>query len=117
MLVLIIDFAALLCFWQLSLVLKQGHTLQEFRRDSQCLRMTNQRTIVEYRIQRMHSCTYSLIVKVLIDHAQTEHHMEKNLHQSTSPAKLQNALEAHRCKPWMANISIVPTQNNHKCSK
>ena len=30
------------------------------------------------------------------------------LHQSTSLAKSQKAVEAHGCKPWVANLSIVP---------
>ena len=32
----------------------------------------------------------------------------QNLQQSTYSAKLQKALEAHGCEPWVTNISIVP---------
>ena len=31
-----------------------------------------------------------------------------NRHQSTSLAESQKALEAHGCKPWLTNLSIVP---------
>ena len=32
----------------------------------------------------------------------------QNLNQLTSLAKAQKALEAHGCKPWVTNLSIVP---------
>ena len=31
-----------------------------------------------------------------------------NLHPSTSLTKSQKAVEAHGCKPWVTNLSIVP---------
>ena len=32
----------------------------------------------------------------------------RNLHQLTSLAKSQKALEAHGCKRWVTNLSIIP---------
>ena len=47
--------------------------------------------------------------------SQTEHGMEMNLPQMTSPTKVQKVLEAHDCKPYACSLTLGILTANTTC--
>ena len=56
---------------------------------------------------RVYVCVHLTLVQVFITH-KANMLWRLSLHQSTSLAESQKAVEAHGCKPWVTNSSIIP---------
>ena len=62
-----------------------------------------------------YSCVHLRLIKVFVTH-KPNMMWRWNLHKSTSLAESQKVLEAHGCKSWVGNLSIVPhTLGNTNC--
>ena len=55
----------------------------------------------------LHACVHSRLLQVFVT-PELNTTQRQNLHQSISLTKAQKALEAHSCKSWVTNLSIVP---------
>ena len=63
--------------------------------------------LVEYYYYTRYTHTHLRLIKVAIT-CELDMTWWWSLHQLTSLTELQKALEAHGCKPWVTNLSIIP---------
>ena len=52
-------------------------------------------------------CACSLETYLSIRNSQTEHDMEMKIISIDFPHQVMKVLEAHGCKPWVTNLSII----------